>query len=375
MRGRVHFALAVGAVLAVPVLFLACADEKEPSAPVVDNAFIGSAACGAQAACHQHAQIVAQVEASGHPHILTPVLGGVKPGDPLRLDDDPPTGTTWNELRYVVGGYGWKALFVNEQNQLLSGSETQYNIPTEQYRTPEWAAFDAGPSAEYDYECFRCHTVGPDEASDTFVEPGVQCEACHGMGRNHAESPSRENIRVDDSAQFCGGCHSREERVLVEQGFLLNYQQYPELLNSPHDRFRCVTCHDPHVGVRGGAPGGITRSCTDCHDIFVNHPFGGQPDCSDCHMPRATLSARSANRYQADVRTHLFRIHGEADDQSAMFETEDGTTVVKEDFGVTLDFACYHCHKDGNGVGGPNSRKTLAELAAKARVIHEEPGR
>ena len=37
---------------------------------------------------------------------------------------------------------------------------------------------------------------------------------------------------------------------------------------------------------------------------------------------------------------------------------------------VTLDFVCYQCHTDENGVGGNNSMKTMAELSAKAVGIH-----
>ncbi len=32
--------------------------------------------------------------------------------------------------------------------------------------------------------------------------------------------------------------------------------------------------------------------------------------------------------------------------------------------GITLDWACYSCHKDGNNVGGTGSIKTLNELAS-----------
>ena len=38
---------------------------------------------------------------------------------------------------------------------------------------------------------------------------------------------------------------------------------------------------------------------------------------------------------------------------------------------VSLDFACYQCHKDPiSGEGGTSSQKTMAELSAKATAIH-----
>ena len=71
------------------------------------------------------------------------------------------------------------------------------------------------------------------------------------------------------------------------------------------------------------------------------------------------------------MRTHIFKIHEGAEGQASMFETAGGTTYVKQGFGVTLDDACYSCHKDEAGVGGAFSTQTLAQLRAKAESIHE----
>ena len=46
--------------------------------------------------------------------------------------------------------------------------------------------------------------------------------------------------------------------------------------------------------------------------------------------------------------------------------TEDGMYVLEDAQGqaqVTLDFACYGCHRDEAGQGGTFSTKTLAHLA------------
>jgi hypothetical protein len=82
-------------------------------------------------------------------------------------------------------------------------------------------------------------------------------------------------------------------------------------------------------------------------------------------MPYATRSARSRDEYFGDVRTHIFKIHGGPEDQTQMF---DDAGAVKDGYGVTLDFVCYQCHKNEQGVGGSNSTKTLQQLAAT--VIH-----
>jgi hypothetical protein len=53
-----------------------------------------------------------------------------------------------------------------------------------------------------------------------------------------------------------------------------------------------------------------------------------------------------------------------------MFEEADGLEIVDVGPGLTLDLACYGCHKDESGVGGNYSRKTLKQLADKAPYIH-----
>jgi hypothetical protein len=364
----------VGCFAIVPILATGCADEKEVGTkPPTPNAYVGAAAC---ASCH--ADIAATVSASLHPHMVT-VVNGQRPADPTGLPDLPPGGSPWADFKYVIGGSGWKALFVTTDMQVATGAGSQYNIPTAQFSQGEWVAYHTGTATPYNYACFRCHTTGPDERGNTFNQPGVQCEACHGQGKSHASSGGGSgNIVRDDSALACGQCHSHDpagSRIAAANGFIASEQQYAELKEGPHAGRKCTECHDPHKGLRRGQAGGIVRDCTSagCHPTIVsNHRGGGSaPRCIDCHMGRATMSARSVSKYQGDVRTHIFRIHDGAEGQAAMFETVGAETYVKQGYGVTLDFACYSCHQDEQGNGGEFSIKTLAELRARARDYHD----
>ena len=386
MKNLARLVLVVSVAI-VPILAIGCADEKEPGTkpPLAENAYVGAATCASSSACHQHDAIAATVAASLHPGMVT-VVSGRKPGSPPALPDNPPGGRSWADIKYVLGGWGWKARFVTADNQVVIGESAQYDIATTQFAQGAWAAYHVGEPTPYDYACFRCHTTGPDEGNGALAEPGVQCEACHGMGKLHAQSPSANNIVRDHSALACATCHSRdpnETRIVAEDGFIANYQQYTELLAgshhdlaAPHHDLNCTDCHDPHKGIRNGQVGGIVKTCTSaspCHEgKVVNHRGGGvSPNCVDCHMSRATLSARSVNKYQGDVRTHIFKIHNGAEGQADMFETMGAGTFVKQGYGVTLDYACYSCHKDEAGVGGDERTLTLAQLRAKAEEIHE----
>jgi len=64
--------------------------------------------------------------------------------------------------------------------------------------------------------CIRCHVVGYDVFGgfiDEELTPelaGVQCEACHGPGRRHAEDPDTPgSIQVKPDEGLCRSCHTK----------------------------------------------------------------------------------------------------------------------------------------------------------------------
>jgi hypothetical protein len=117
--------------------------------------------------------------------------------------------------------------------------------------------------------------------------------------------------------------------------------------------------------------GGIKVTCESCHpNEAANNKHNSVPECIDCHMGRATKSARKVNDHQGDLRTHIFKIKPDtlfASDPGGMFY-QDGTVTLSNGY-VTLDFACYGCHKnpDNGDVGGPNSSKDLVEISGRRR--------
>jgi hypothetical protein len=98
----------------------------------------------------------------------------------------------------------------------------------------------------------------------------------------------------------------------------------------------------------------------------MKNPTHNGADCITCHMPYATKSATSVNKYVGDVQTHIFKINTAADGQ--MFN-EAGNVANGTD-GVTLGYACYQCHKDEDNVGGSNSKRTLTQLSNRATNYH-----
>jgi hypothetical protein len=353
-------------------LVLSGCSEDKATRPVLSNQYAGSAAC---ATCHGN--LTDATAGSGHARVLNPVVDGKRPDDPrLTLPDNPPGNLAWDDIAFVLGGFGWKVRFITgtEGNyEIVTGEAAQWNIPTQ-----EWVAYNAGQPTPYDYSCFRCHTTGPAEDTDTFFASNVTCEACHGEGNLHIldaaanlDDPDLSLISADPRAEMCGECHNRgglDAPAPARNGFIRHHEQYNEMVSGGHRFLECVTCHDPHIGVRGDQMGGLVRVCTDCHlNVQTNHfSFGGRPDCVDCHMPFATRSAVAFTPYRGDVRTHVFEIHVGEETKDAMFEND----ALKRDFGVTLDFVCYQCHRDSAGVGGSGSQRSLAELAEASAGMH-----
>ncbi|MCP5098331.1 MAG: hypothetical protein GY943_22510, partial [Chloroflexi bacterium] len=341
--------------------------------------YVGSEAC---AECHEELYDV--VMQSGHPWKLNPVVDGQPPEYPFTNVPEPPEGYTWDDITYVIGGYNWKARFIDQDGFIITGDEnatTQFNLYNDDIELGNnWVAYHAGE--EKPYNCGSCHTTGysPEGNQDglpgligTWAEPGVHCEECHGPGSLHTNHPMAFGMEIDRDAEACGDCHFRGavEEVDASGGFIKHHEQYEELFQSKHITIDCVICHDPHSGVvQNRELGGPTTrtTCENCHFEQELNKENEQHarfalDCIDCHMPRVTKSAvGDAEHFTGDLRTHLMAI---VPTQIGQF-SEDGSTALSQ---LGLDFACRSCHNEDD-FGGALSDEALIESATD---YHAEP--
>lgn len=375
--------------------------------------YIGSAACSA---CHPDVHGLTRLH--GHSHALSRTEGAPPeyPAEATRAGvPEPPAGRTWNDISYVISGYTKGAFFVDQGGYLLTdgvvGANAQWNLEFPPNGTA--AGFVAYKPEQvqplpYEFECFRCHTTGPraqgpdnPRSQDgragirgTWLEAGVECEACHGPGSNHAPRPERREIYVNSSAAACGRCHAPTDDprlIPVSEGYLNPNAQSAELLASGgHARFSCGTCHDPHASTTYDRARGIRNACTVCHGganlafhenlVFRRGDYSERVTCESCHMPFTGRSNSSAAADVAgvdgrigDVRGHIFRIAAESGDRTTMFDAS-GTAVATDSSGraaVTLDFVCLRCH---SGAGNA-FRITPAGAAAIAPGMHQKADR
>lgn len=369
------------------------AEDAVSTAVVVasERGYVSAATCG-----DCHTTQYTDVFASGHPYKLNKVEGApptypasTSPGVP----DVPAILASWNDVTYVIGGYGWKARFIGTDGYIVTGNAgdgVQYNLPLTRVGTSAtWVEYHPGEQKPYD--CGSCHTTGWQSLAEnggvhqdglegihgTWEEPGITCEQCHGAGLDHVVSLAAADITVDNSTALCGTCHVRGDPATIPAsgGYIRHHEQYNELLASPHTGgtmdVGCNDCHDPHKGTLYGHAdaGGIVATCESCHpDEAATNAHIAVPDCVDCHMARATKSGQALNTYTGDVRSHLFKINPDSTlTKSDMFNA-DGSLADKGY--LTLDVVCYTCHQDGSGEGGSHSAKTMGELSLKATGIH-----
>ncbi|MBU1022700.1 cytochrome c3 family protein, partial [bacterium] len=345
--------------------------------------YVGSARCGT---CHSGKHDT--WSQMGH-HFMLNKVEGAEPDYPFSTVPNPPPGYSWNDISYMLDGFGHKAYFLDSQGYFVTGDQAAWVLDTE-----EWVAYSpTSPPGTKPYSCGQCHTVGwvatgaggphQDDLPGiyaTFSEAGIGCEKCHGPGSDHVNSPSPDNIQKDSSSEFCGECHKSGalDKVPISGGFVKSHARLNEVGLSPHGEFlTCNSCHDVHASTKYddlAAGTGVKKHCTDCHSEATHQVAGGMASlaCTDCHMPngaKAVVTTGEGVHEKADSVNHIFRIDTTGVTLEDYFETDGSSTWIKPIDGeirLNLAWACMQCH-DGVDAFEIDSYEMAA---ARAKDIH-----
>ena len=237
--------------------------------------YVGADVC---AVCHEE-----EFEAwlrSGHAWALAAIDGDPdgQPWDDLGNFGDyplnPPTDS-WDDVSHVLGGWGWKQVYIDADGYLVTGPDTRYNIDDGSW-SPLMEGEPTGTVSSFD--CVSCHTTGfrpvePEEAlpglSASWDAAGIDCEGCHGNGAPPRESPYDAPMPIERDAEFCGSCHTAgDERIIPGADGLVDH---------------CCDCDDSDPGVHPGA----TENCNEVDgEVDPECP----PDCG-CSTTPAGLPA------------------------------------------------------------------------------------
>jgi len=275
-----------------------------------------------------------------------------KLGDKLKVPADQIYVPKLDEILYTIGSQ-WKQRYIVKKDDTLFISPIQYNVETHRWVNYHEADWDKRP---WLLKCGGCHTTGVDLDKQTFMEPGVSCESCHGKGSWHAALPKTavfekrqtivnpSKLTMGVAQQICGACHNRGKSTKVKgAGWAVGYepgksleeyyrstsyaggdkkhlysnefskghhQQHIDWSQSPHARegVTCTSCHYVHqIGIpptRSQTRAAGSKQCAECHEKTNNvgvhsiHAFG---NCVGCHMPKIAKSAEIG-----DIRSHTF---------------------------------------------------------------------
>jgi hypothetical protein len=359
-----------------------------PTGPKGEVASAAAQYVGAQTCSACHKDIYESFMKTGHAWSLNQIADGKTPTYPYTQVGQVPQGYTWKDILYVVGGYNWKARFIDKNGYIItdapgkSGDNTyqnQWNLSNSLLgKEPGWATFHSGEEKLVN-NCSACHTTGYSAQGNqdklpgsvgTWAEPGVKCEECHGPGSLHAQNPKGFAMQINRDSDTCRRCHLPQytDPVQAAGGFIDHQDVYQDLNQSKHRILDCVDCHNPHEGVvalkQAKSPTTETE-CKNCHfkeaqtQNVAAHTAMELP-CVECHMPRIIKSAwGDPAKYSGDIRSHVMAIDP---NQIAQF-SEDGQSANPQ---ITLDSACRHCHLPN----GPLA-KTDEELIAAAVGYHQ----
>ncbi len=302
-----------------------------------NNGYVGAAGC---APCHP--KEFDEWKDSGHARIL-------HRSSSSNIDKIPlPAGFRQSDISYVIGGYRWKALFLDKNGYLITSTrvgegKNQYNLGTR-----KWV--DYLPGQKIPSHCGECHTTGFSSEGHqdglegivgTWKFEGVECEACHGPGSVHVKSGLKADIKSESS--ICIGCHGLKplDVIPVEGVFISPYTEVNQLRKSGMAALSCSDCHNPHRS----AEKSIKQPCDTCHQKAASdykesymHRVGVK--CIDCHMPPAGMVAEGDKKaFRGDLKSHLFKVDHR---KEFPLSTLKGKRINPGY--LSVDYACMRCH-------------------------------
>jgi hypothetical protein len=295
-----------------------------------------------------------------------------------------------DEIEYTIGSK-WKQRYIVRKKGVLYISPVQYNVQTHRFVNYHEADWNKRPWLK---KCGGCHTTGVDLNKQTFSEPAVGCEACHGKGSWHFAQPSAEFIKKEPAiinpakltkgvaAQICGSCHNRGKSTKVKgAGWPVGYKpgmaveafytstsyavgdkkhMYPnEFSKGHHQQFidwqksihfkegvSCNSCHYTHAhDLDKSLPWQMTQQwiSTDAQ----TKEGSGDRQCLSCHtaVAKSRNAVHRVHSFTKCVGCHMPRIAKSAesgDVHSHVFVALLPEVTLKN---PALPNSCQSCHK------------------------------
>lgn len=404
-----RFTIAFGCIIFFVLLFTECINRTKPETGIVKNAkgkaFAGSASC---AGCHQ--DIYQDFIHTSHYQTSKPASGKYIKGsfekgkntvafnahDEVRMEEK---DSGHYQVEYIDGKIKRSEAFdivigsgKSGQTYLFWANDHLFQLPVSYFTIINTWANNPGYPGRVIYDrpitarCLECHSTYAQKNTAANVELedfsknqiifGVDCERCHGPGKEHVnfytDNPADTTGKyIINPATFtrqqkldmCALCHggrlnNKQPVFSFEPGdrltdyFIYNTvasdaesidvhgNQYGLLASSQcfvQSDLTCNSCHITHKNEAGNIPLYSAR-CMSCHNKEHSNfcTFNSEPgmvlsdNCIDCHMPvneskTVVFTDQSSNKkIAATFRSHLIKIYPEQAKKllSSMKETQ-----------------------------------------------------
>lgn len=297
------------------------------------------------------------------------------------VEGKPPHTTARTERFALVVGSGGKG-----QTYLFWKGDQLFQLPVSYWTNLGWVNSPGYRDgiAKFDRpiipRCLECHATyfealgPPNRYSTAGFTLGIQCEKCHGPGREHVreqtarEAAAREPAKSptgstsaasaailnpahfarDRQMDLCAWCHAGHGNPVLPTfsyapgDALEKYIEFPrpdpdapldvhgsqvELLKQSRcfsaSAMTCLTCHNVHVAQHDLAE--FSRRCLSCHKpdsaTFSKPGHAVSANCIDCHMPKQETNQivfdSKGKRARPLVRNHWIRVYAEENSASA----------------------------------------------------------
>lgn len=261
------------------------------------NDYAGTGDCND---CHR--RVGRQFEASAHAlSLFAPddypdaIIADFSTGADIRLFRFPGEAEmrpfTLNDVAYVIGSGRRAQRYATQAGTVLPA---EWNV-----ELGGWQTFALPNGDNWQTSCASCHTTGYNTLNDTWSEPGVSCEACHGPGLAHVELADAAGNNVSDEEEqailaaitthpepeLCGSCHTGwiTEEPCTDP-LHCGSSAYDAWRTSPHAEM--VSAEDGHAG--------YALECSACHTVHSEASVNtallsdtAEIMCLSCHESQA----------------------------------------------------------------------------------------
>lgn len=321
--------------------------------------YVGSETCKE---CHEG--LFTTFKETAHANALSLVTDGKAPTLPFSEIKNPPEGSKWEDVLYVIGGYGWKALFVDKQGYVITGHAGSAKAIDKSTEVSETVAISEAASisdtAKISETTSVSKTVNISETAN--ISETVAVSETEVVSKTATASKKPEGTEVvSDSVALSDSSEAKTQYNLKNSGLKMG-DEWVSYHAGEQIAFDCAACHTTGYVPEGnqlGLPGlvGVWAEdgvgCEECHGPGSNHvndPYLVKAEinrdsqmCAACHSigELTTIEASDGFIHDRQQYDELFESKKRVMD---CIDCHNPHETVKYAKGLANHTPCQNCH-------------------------------